>query len=70
MDDVGAVTKADVEAIFENSLTKWTSKLQSHIMKIVESTFEDALKASYFNSNIGLKNALLNVVEQALGQVV
>lgn len=38
-------------------------------MKAVGSTFEDALQASYFNNNNGLKIAMWNVVEQGLGEM-
>lgn len=44
--DLGVVTNTDVEAIVENSMTKWTNMLQLQIIKTVESRFEDALQAS------------------------
>lgn len=39
-------------------------------VKPAESIFEDALQASYFKSNNGVKTAMLNVIEQAPGEVV
>lgn len=39
-------------------------------VKAVESTFEDALQASYFNStNNGVKTTMFKVVEQTLGEL-
>lgn len=64
------MTRIDVEAIVENRLTNRTNMLQSQCVKNVMSTFEDTLNASYFNSNIGLKSQLSNVLKQALGEVV
>lgn len=68
--DAGFMTNADVEAIVEIRLTKWTSTPQSQIVEAVESTFEEALQARCFNSNNVLKAAMFRVVEQALGKVV
>lgn len=51
-------------------MTKWTTTLQSQISNAVESTFEDALQSSYFNSNKGLITTSFNVVGQAMGEVV
>lgn len=67
--DTGMVMKTDVEAIVETCETKGTSILQWHIEKTVESTFEDAFQGSYFHSNIGLKIAIFNVVEQTLSEM-
>lgn len=55
------MTKTDVEAIVQNRLTKCTNNLESLIFKSVDSTFEDALQASYFNSNNDPKFAMFNV---------
>lgn len=68
--DFGVITNADVEATIERRLTKWTSTQQSQVLKAVESTFEESLQSSYFNSNIGLKPTMYKVVEQALGEMV
>lgn len=68
--DFIVVTKTDVEPIVKNDVTKWTTTLQSQIVKAVESLFKNTMQTSYFNSNNGLKSALFNVFEQALGQVV
>lgn len=66
---LGVLSTTDVEAIFDNQLTKWTSTLRSQNVKAVGSTFENALQRSYFKSNNGLKSAMFNVVEQVLGEV-
>lgn len=68
--DLGPATKTEVEALVENRLTKCTNRLQSYIVKAVQYTFVDALKANYFSSNNGLKSTVSNIVEQALGKVV
>lgn len=60
--DIGVVTKTDVEPIVENLLIKWINTLTLQIVKDTKSTFEVAVQASYFNLNIGLKPAMLNVV--------
>lgn len=70
LEDLSVVTITSVEAIAETSLTKWMSTLQLQIVKSAVSTFEDALQASYFNSDYGLKTVILIVVERALGEVV
>lgn len=71
LDDLCVETKADVEAIVEsknpNSLNKLTKKLWFLIVKAVKSKFEDALQASNFNSNKGLKSSMFNVMERTMG---
>lgn len=57
--DLGFVMKSDVEAIFENNLTKRNTMQQLRIVKAVGSTFEDTLQESYFNSNNGLNSAYI-----------
>lgn len=68
--DMGVATKTNVETIVEAFLTKCTNTLLSHIVNTFESTFEGALQANYFNSNICLKTALFQVVEQVVREVV
>lgn len=62
------MTKADVQEIDKNSLTKCTTTLQSQIVKAVDSTSKYKLQASYFTSNNGSKNDMFKVVEQALAK--
>lgn len=57
--DLGILLKTNVEAIVENSLTKWKSTLQLQIFKAVESTFKRPLPGSYFDSNNSLKSSML-----------
>lgn len=45
--DVAVARETEVEAVFENCLTKWTNPLKSRIFKAAESTLEDTLQASY-----------------------
>lgn len=54
-DDLGAVTKTNVEVIFETHLSKWTSTTQWKIVNSVKYTLKDALQASYFNLNMASK---------------
>lgn len=68
--DLTVVRKADVVAIVESCLNMWTSTLQSHVVKAVQSTSEDTSPLNYINLNKGLKFAILNVVDQALGETV
>lgn len=68
--DFGVVSRTDVEAIVENRLTKWTNGLQLQVVKSIEPTLADALKAICFNSYSGLEFALFNVFEQALDKEV
>lgn len=44
--------------------------LQSQILKYVEFTSEDSIRASYSDLREGLESANPNVVEQSLGKVV
>lgn len=66
---VGKTKVKEIEEIGGTQLTKRYSTLQSEIVKAVESTFEDTLQTSYFNSTNGLKTAMFKVVEQGLGKV-
>lgn len=68
--NLGFVTKADVMAIVQSRLSKWTSTVQSQIVKALESTFRDALQPNYFNLSNILKTEMFSMVEQALGDVV
>lgn len=70
LDDLSVVTKTKIDAVVENRLIKCTNTLQSQIVKTVGFTFDDALQASYFESNNGFKSAMFNVVNQVLGEVV
>lgn len=49
--DIGVQAKNELGAIVEIRRSKWTHSLQLEIIKDVQSTFEDALTASFFNSN-------------------
>lgn len=64
--NLGVMTKAGVGMKLKSHLPKWTSILQSLIVKDVDSTFENALQPSCFNSNNGLKTTNFKVVEQVL----
>lgn len=68
--DLAALTKTNVNAIVENCLTNWTSTLEWKFVKAVDSIFEDALEASYFNWNNGWKYAMFDVFEQGLSKMV
>lgn len=64
------MTKTDVEMIVENSLTRWTTTLQSYIVKTVEFAFERTSQASLLDSNNGLKSIMFTVIEVVLGLVI
>lgn len=68
--DLPVLTRTDVDGIVENHLSKCTNTLRSPILKAMESTLKEEWEANYFDSNIGLKSPLFNVVKQALGEVV
>lgn len=69
-DDLGVMTKADVEALIECRRTKCTRILQLQIVKAIKSPPEVKLHARYFNSNEDLKTAVFKAVGQALSKVV
>lgn len=54
----------------KNVLTKCTNTLQLQIFMVVEYAFQNALQATFISSNKGLEPGMLNVVEQALDEVV
>lgn len=47
--DPAVVTKDDVRAIVESTLTRCTITLQSQVLKAIQSTFDGTIKAIYFN---------------------
>lgn len=56
-------TKTDIEEIVETQLVKWTSTVHLKILNGVESSLEEVLQASYFILKIGVKAAMINLVE-------
>lgn len=58
---IDIVTNVYVEEISKNCLSKWTNMIQSHIIKAVESSFENALQAGYCNWNNGLEHAISRI---------
>lgn len=61
------MTETNVDAILEIRLKKCTNMLQLQIVKFIQSTFEDALRASYFKAYNGLTCVMFNAFEQAFG---
>lgn len=60
----------DIQAIPISLLTKWTNMKKSQMCKGVKSALEDALQASHFYINSGMKSVVFNVIEQGLGNLV
>lgn len=52
--DLGLVTGADVEPIVENGLVRLALLIKSDLEKTAQTTIEDTLQSSYFNSHTSL----------------
>lgn len=64
------LTKKVIDLIVEAFLTKWSSKLESQTVNIVNHSFQYSLQPRFLHWNIGLKTTVFKDDEQVLENVV